>query len=160
MELDFSKLEGISYRGIDGEAARAEKDKLIEQGFTIIEGEKTPFDAPPAKAEHNPAQAQRGRLNRKFTGIDEGRDYRAMYRAACNYHEQHNPPVVDREYWRTHQVGKDEVPQAELEYWEKAAIDIAAVAHSFGNDPFITGLLTAIYNELGREYKTIAGGSA
>jgi len=138
MELDFSKLEGLSYRGIDGDKARAEKDKLIERGFTLVEGEKTPFDVPPAKAGNNTAPTQQGRLNRKFTGIDGSRNYRAMYRAACDFHEQHNPPT--------------ESP----EYWERTAIEIAEVSRSFNNDPFIKGLLCAIYEELGREYKLIA----
>lgn len=39
---------------------------------------------------------------RPFTGIDEKRDYRAMYRAAFEYHDRHNPPRIDREYWQTH----------------------------------------------------------
>lgn len=37
---------------------------------------------------------------RPFTGIDEKRDYRAMYRAAFEYHDRHNPPRIDREYWQ------------------------------------------------------------
>ena len=108
MELDFSKLENISYRGFDGAKARAEKDALIEQGFTVIEGATTPFDAPPAQEAYTPTpppeKARKGQL-RPFTGIDKSRNYRAMYRAACDFHERHNPPTVDGEYWRTHKPG-------------------------------------------------------
>lgn len=89
---------------------------------------------------------------RPFTGIDEKRDYRAMYRAAFEYHDRHNPPRIDREYWQTHEPGVDDVPQAELDYWDKAAQDICEVSNRFGNDKFIVDLLAAIYDELGREY--------
>lgn len=89
---------------------------------------------------------------RPFTGIDEKRDYRAMYRAAFEYHDRHNPPRIDREYWQTHTPGIDDTPQAELDYWDKAAQDICEVSNRFGNDKFIVDLLAAIYNELGREY--------
>lgn len=89
---------------------------------------------------------------RPFSGIDEKRDYRAMYRAAFEYHDRHNPPRIDREYWQTHTPGVDDTPQAEIDYWDKAAQDICEVANRFSNDKFMTGLLCAIYDELGREY--------
>lgn len=89
-------------------------------------------------------------LKMAFTGIDEKRDYRAMYRTAFAYHESHNPPTVDREYWRTHEPGVDECPKSEIDYWERAAQDMSAAA---GGDPFLIGLLTAVYNELEREYR-------
>jgi hypothetical protein len=158
VELDFSKLENIAYRGFEGEKARAEKDKLIEQGFTILEGATTPFDAPPAQEAYTPIpppeKARKGQL-RPFTGIDKSRNYRAMYRAACDFHERHNPPTIDGEYWRTHKPGEDEEPQAELDYWENTVEDISATAGGFNNDPFITGLLVAIFEELEREYRAL-----
>lgn len=163
MELDFSKLENIAYRGFEGAEARAEKDALIEQGFTVIEGATTPFDAPPAQEPYSPTPPPKSPLKRQlkpFTGMDKNRNYRAMYRAACDFHEAHNPPTVDREYWRTHTPGEDETPQAELDYWEKAVNDIAATANSFSNDPFLTGLLVAIFEELEREYKALREGAS
>lgn len=87
-----------------------------------------------------------------FTGIDKKRDYRAMYRAAFAYHERHSPPQVDREYWQAHTPGIDDTPQADLDYWDKAAQDICEVSNRFGNDKFIMGLLADIYDELWREY--------
>lgn len=158
MELDFSKLENIAYRGFEGEKARAEKDALIEQGFTVIEGATTPFEAPPPQGVNTSTPPPESPVKRKlepFTGIDKSRNYRAMYRAACDFHERHNPPTVDREYWRTHTPGEDETPQAELEYWEKATDDITATANGFSNDPFLTGLLVAIFDELEREYRAM-----
>lgn len=163
MELDFSKLENIAYRGFEGAEARAEKDALIEQGFTVIEGATTPFDAPPAQEPYSPIPPPKSPLKRQlkpFTGMDKNRNYRAMYRAACDFHEAHNPPTVDREYWRTHTPGEDETPQAELDYWEKAATDIAATANSFSNDPFLTGLLVAVFDELDREYRALREGAS
>jgi hypothetical protein len=157
VELDFSKLENIAYRGFEGEKARAEKDKLIEQGFTVIEGATTPFDAPPAQ-EATPTTSPKSPVQRQlepFTGMDKSRNYRAMYRAACNFHERHNPPTVDKEYWKSHIPGKDETPEAELQYWEKAVEDIGVTAGGFNNDPFLIGLLIAIFEELEREYKAM-----
>ena len=89
---------------------------------------------------------------RPFTGIDERRDYRAMYRAAFEYHDRHNRPRIDREYWQAHTPGIDDTPQAELDYWDEAAQDICEVSNRFDNDKFIIDLLAAIYDELGREY--------
>ena len=88
-----------------------------------------------------------------FTGMDEKRDYRKLYRAACDFHIAHNPPAVDQEYWRTHQPGVDTPPPAELEYWEKAARDVGEVYLSNGDDPFLIGLLVEVFDELEREYK-------
>lgn len=89
---------------------------------------------------------------RPFTGIDEKRDYRAMYRAAFEYHDRHRPAQIDGEYWRTHTPGIDDMPQVEADYWAQAALDISEVSNSFNNDSFIMALLAAIYTELGREY--------
>lgn len=90
---------------------------------------------------------------RPFTGIDEKRDYRAMYRAAFEYHDRHNPPRIDREYWQTHTPGEADPPQVDLDYWDKAAQDICEVSNRFSNDKFMMDLLAAIYDELGREYE-------
>ena len=162
MELDFSKLENIAYRGFNGAEERAKKDALIEQGFTVIEGATTPFDAPSAQEAYIPTlppeKALKGQL-RPFTGIDKSRNYRAMYRAACDFHERHNPPTVDGEYWRTHKPGEDETPQAELDYWEKTVDDMAATANSLQQDPFLTNLLVAIFEELEKEYKALRDGA-
>lgn len=90
---------------------------------------------------------------RPFTSIDEKRDYRAMYRAAFEYHDRHSPPRIDREYWQTHTPGIDDTPQADLDYWDKAAKEIREVSIRFGNDKFMMDLLCGIYDELGREYE-------
>lgn len=76
-----------------------------------------------------------------FTGIDPKRSYRAMYRAACNFHEQHCPPQYDPD--------NEEV---QLTYWMKTVEDMGKVAKQFNNDPFCDGLLSEIYKELEREF--------
>lgn len=140
MELDFSKLENIAYRGFEGAEARAEKDALIEQGFTVIEGATTPFDAPPAQEPYSPTPPPKSPLKRQlkpFTGMDKNRNYRAMYRAACDFHERHNPPTL------------------EGDYWSETTDDMTETANRFDNDPFLTGLLVAIFEELEREYRAL-----
>lgn len=114
-----------------------------QQAAMLLQTNKHPSEQTPA-------------LKRKlepFTGMDERRDYRKLYRAACDFHEAHNPPAVDTEYWRTHQPGVDTPPQEELDYWEKAARDVGEVAVMCGDDPFLTGLLVEVFEELEREYK-------
>lgn len=155
MALDFSKLDRLAYRGFEGAEARELRDTLIEQGYTIVEGAETPFDSDTPQGANISTAPNTSPLKRKlepFTGMNTGKDYRALYRAACNYHERHNPPKVDSEYWKSHTPGEDETPQAELDYWEEAAISVSETAAAY-NDPFLTGLLLAVYDELEREYK-------
>ena len=163
MALDFSKLDSLAYRGFEGAEARAEKDKLIEQGFTIVEGLETPFTASAApdktKAAPPPVSPSKGQKE-PFTGHDESRDYKKLYRAAHDFHKSHNPPTVNRDYWRTHKPGLDDTPEEELSYWQQAAEDIGTVAASFSNDPFLIGLLVEIMEELEREYKAIREAAA
>lgn len=157
MELDFSKLEGIAYMGFDGAEARAEKDALIEQGFTVIEG-TTPFEAPPPRRAQftTPTAENAGKRQlAPFTGVDKSRNYRAMYRAACDFHERHNPPTIDGAYWANHIPNVDEMPQAEIDYWLCVCDDMDATANSLQQDPFLIGFLDAIFKELEREYRAL-----
>lgn len=102
---------------------------------------------------HSTAPALK-RETRPFSGVvDEKRDYRAMCRAAFEYHDRHNPPRIDRKYWQTHTPGVDETPQSELDYWEQTAHDIQAEAERHGRDPFFVSLLEAVHAELAREYE-------
>ena len=156
MELDFSKLEALAYRGIDGEENRAKKDELIERGYAFVEAAQMPFEGPPAlEADTSPAtdKSPSERKLKPFTGMDTSRNYRALYRAACDYHEAHNPPTVNREYWKTHIPGEDETPQEEIDYWVEAAKGLRELDQRYNNDPFLTGLLVAIYDELSKEYR-------
>lgn len=139
MELDFSKLDKLPYRGFETAEAREAKDALIEQGFTVVE-EPSPFNTPkeaaPPKAVSSAGAAPKKPL-RPLTGIDPRRNYRAMYRAACDFHERHNPPTVSPDYW------------------SEASEDMTETAGRFDNDPFLTGLLIAIFEELEREYQLL-----
>lgn len=62
-----------------------------------------------------------------------GRSYNAMYRAAHDFHERHNPPRCD------------------AEYWTETAADMMETAAKAGNPPFLQALLDAVYSELARE---------
>lgn len=147
MELDFSKLDKIAYRGFATEESKQMKDELVEQGFTIVEDATTPFEAPPPLQANETTGAEQSHSERKlkpFTGIVQSRNYRAMYRAACNYHEKYTPPVV----------GEDNG----LTYWAAAAEEIGTISKAFNNDPFMIDLLSAVYSELEREYKLLRDG--
>lgn len=166
-ELDFSRLNGIAYRGFDTPEEQEKKDALIEQGYSLIENDtENPFKHGENKASEPSQAASSIKLSTTLTQASEGlktafkrtsngQGYNVFYRAAHDYHERHTPPTVDREYWRTHIAGEDEPPKAELDYWEEAATDVSATARAYGNDPFLTGLLVAVYEELTREYTTL-----
>lgn len=136
MALDFTKLSGIAYRGCESEAARASRDELVEQGFTILEGESTPFDEP-SKPPQQPQETKRPLP--PLRSYDGGRDYRRFYRLACNFHEKYNPPRLSDDYWT-----------------EVCDEMCRITAEDMGNDPFGMALLLAVFDELEAEYKRIA----
>ena len=61
-------------------------------------------------------------------------DYKALYRAAFDFHAR----------WMR--------PPTTIEEWERCAVDICDVANAHGNNPFLNDLLTAIYSEIERRY--------
>lgn len=168
-ELDFTALNKLSYKGFETAEAQAEKDALIDQGFTIIEDKDNPFlqapetaSAPQTAAIETATKETSATPDTALKGHPEAsekasgtRNYKAMYRAAHDYHMRHNPPVVDREYWRTHKAGVDEPPQAEEAYWSEAVIDMDSTLRAHNGDPFLKGLLFAIHDEIEREYKAL-----
>lgn len=91
------------------------------------------------------AQTALKRPLKPFVAIN-GSNYRAAYRAVCDFHERHNPPRIDND--------------SGLEYWEAAADDMTAVAKAFHDDPFVIEMLVAVYSELEREYKRLTDGGA
>ncbi len=138
-EIDFSKLEAIAYPGISGAEAKARKDALIEQGFRYVDekeygGPSTPTTAPEPDT-------------------ISSRDYRPIYRATFDFHKRHSPPVVDEAFWRTHDPHKDDPPESEQTYWRQTIEDLAPAEPEQEQDPFLTGLLSAVLSELDREYK-------
>lgn len=76
-----------------------------------------------------------------FTGRDPGRNYRRMYRAACDFYERHNPPTP----------GDDDGAL----YWAATTDDMTAIAQQFNDDPFMMNLLCVVFDELEREYKAM-----
>lgn len=172
-ELDFTALNKLAYKGFDTVEEKEQKDALIEQGFTIAEADTdNPFlqasdtapqmaSEPPIASEPiNPSptskKAVQGNIE-AFSSASGTRKYKALYRAAHDYHKRHYPPTVDRAYWEAHIAGADDAPQAELDYWEEASSDMCSTSNAFDNDPFLVGLLVAVYEELEREYNKLRG---
>ena len=160
--IDFSMIDKIAYQGFDTEEKREERESLLQAGYTIVDGAESPFTAPqasaPAKSQPEPPQPQRAAPERKkeaFTDHSGDRDYNKLYRVAHEYHRRHYPPVVDREYWRTHTPGLDTTPETELSYWTGIATDASATSAAGGNDPLLIALLSAVGDELEREYKAL-----
>lgn len=136
-QLDFSKLTGIAYRDCPTAEARDSRDELVEKGFKILEGEKTPFDEQ-EKPMHQPQPAARKNKLTPLLSLDGSRDYRSFYRHACNFHERHNPPRLSDEYW------------------EEVTDDMCRIAaEEMKDDPFGMALLMDVFEELEREYKAL-----
>lgn len=147
-ELDFTGLNKIAYKGFETEEAR---DSLLQAGYTIVNSPENPFTAS-APTESSAPQERKREAFMDHTG---GRDYKRLYRAAHDFHQRHNPPTVVRDYWKDHRPGEDDIPEAEAQYWTRAAQDIAETSAAGNNDPFLMALLSAVYEELEREYNAL-----
>lgn len=152
-QLDFSALDKLAYRDFDTAEKREERDSLLEAGYTFVQPEENPFTAPPPPIPAISAPPKKDALT-DHTG---SRNYKKLYRAAHDFHQRHNPPTVEREYWKDHTPGEDTPPPSELEYWNRLAQDMGETAAAAGaeSDPFLISLLIAIMEELEREYKAI-----
>ena len=166
MSLDFSAIDKISAQASAPPETRTPEagvqTSFLQAGYTVVESPENPFTAPqtsaPAKSQPEPPEPQEAASEGKeeaFTDHTGSRDYNRLYRIAHEYHRKHSPPVVDREYWRTHTPGIDDTPEAENQYWIEAAQELGEASVSGLNDPFLMGLLCALYAELEREYKTL-----
>lgn len=146
-KLDFSGINRIAYKGFEDQPE--ERDSLLSAGYTLVDGIDLPFD----QAQPEPDAAPQASAFADHTG---SRDYKRLYRVAYDFHDQHNPPTVNREYWRNHEPGIDEPPAEELAYWERMAQDMGeAAAKVGGSDQLLIDLLIAVTDELEREYKAI-----
>lgn len=105
------------------------------------EGAETAQDAPEAQGVTIASEPAKKALQ-PFTAFD-GSNYRAAYRAVCDFHERHNPPRLDDDGGET--------------YWSETVDDMSAIAVQFNNDPFITGMLIAVYDELERQFNLVGG---
>lgn len=158
-KLDFSGINRIAYKGFEDQE---ERDALIDQGFTVVE--ENPFSGPQdgltstgAAEPCNPqpqSKSPSDRLKRAFTDSTGKRNYKTLYRLAHDFHVKHHPPTVDLAYWKDHKRGMDDTPTAEVEYWRQTARDAAELTGKY-QDPFLTGLICTVYEELEREYKTM-----
>lgn len=143
-ELDFSGMNKIAYKGFNTAEEREERDSLLQAGYTFVEAPDNPFTASAAP-----------QTSSAFTDHTGGRNYKRLYRIAHDYHQRNNPPIVVLDYWKDHTPGVDDIPEAEAMYWERASQDIGAASAAGGSDPFLTGLLLAVYAELEREYEAL-----
>lgn len=73
------------------------------------------------------------RTGKGFCDGSGTRNYSKLYRIAFEFHERHNPPGLN------------------AEYWTETAADMMETAAKAGNDPFLEALLAAVYSELARE---------
>ena len=80
---------------------------------------------------HNQQTALKRKI-KPFTDAS-GNEYAELYRAAYTFHEQHNPP------------------QRDLEYWMATAKDMGELVAAYGNNEFFNGLLIKVYEELSRQ---------
>jgi hypothetical protein len=160
--IDFSMIDRISAKktATAEEPERRRPEQTEEQASFLQAGSLVLAPQPSAQAKPQPehTQPQGAAPERKreaFTDHSGGRDYNKLYRIAHEYHKRHYPPVVEREYWRTHTPGEDDTPEAELKYWTDIAEDAGKTSAAAGNDELMMSLITAVIDELEREYKAI-----
>lgn len=149
-KLDFSGINRIAYKGFEDQPE--ERDSLLQAGYTLVDGIELPFDQKPQE-QPKPEPAAQASAFSDHTG---SRDYKTLYRVAFDFHRDHHPPTVNREYWRTHEPGIDDTPPEEIAYWERMAQDMGSAAAKVtggGSDKLLIDLLIAVTDELEREYK-------
>ena len=117
--LDFSALTKIAQQGFNTEQ---DKDSLLDQGFTILPGEPTPFE-PPTAVEDPP---QGSPTPPPMSA------YKRAFRLAYEYLERHLPPHNTPEWWTA------------------AAQEISGIYNQANRNPFLQALLLAVYGELER----------
>lgn len=137
-QLDFTGLNKIAYKGFEEQPE--ERDSLLEAGYTFVDT-PTPFEAKPSAPPPTPSAPER--------------DYKRLYRIAYDFQQRHNPPTVDREYWKGKTPGIDDTPAEELKYWEDVAEDAGRAAAAGDSDPFLIDLIVAIIEDFDREYKRL-----
>lgn len=83
--------------------------------------------------------------------------YRAIYRAAYNFHEKYSQFTVDPDYWSTHEPGAAAAPDFELDYWDRAVSDMAALSNTEGlKCTFFDRILSVVFADLEASYMQAA----
>lgn len=122
-DLDFTALNRIAQQGFKTEQ---DKDRLIDAGFTILQGEKTPFDAPePPATPRQPTTAPEA-----LTGA-----YKAAFRLAYDFLNQHSPA------------------QHSADYWVQTTRDAARITAQHPGNRLLMALMLAVVAELEGQYK-------
>lgn len=126
----------------DAQHAQERPGKLILQPRRERRTNTTPTAQNAREGQQKPAQPAQGeRAALKPLLSLDGENYRAVYRAVCNFHERHNPPRLDDSYW------------------DEAAVDLLETARQFSEDDFALEMLIAVYTELERQYKQMHSNS-
>jgi hypothetical protein len=144
-KLDFSALNQLAYRGFESEEAQAEKDRLIEQGFTVVEDDKgNPFTSPQTASERRsapPASAvSQGTSDTPRSATGTLRD-KQIFRTVFNHMAEADKILSS--------AGND--AERLDKAWEQVSETSADLLYQW-NDAFITDMLTAIQEELHRRY--------
>lgn len=174
-ELDFSGINRIACKGFNvvddaeagytvvGEPTPFDQQTADQAGASDQEGaggQDIP-SAPSAqagKAEEqssssiSPGESARGDTplgSAEWIQLDR---YQNMCMTVSSFLRVRWPPVVNREYWKTHIPEVDDPPAEELAYWEGVSGHMAYISADSGNDPFLVDMLTAAYKELERVY--------
>ena len=125
-DLDFTALKKIAYQGFKTEQ---DKDTLIDQGFTILQGEKTPFETPEPPPSPDPPHGSPAPQPPPMS------EYKRAFRLAFDFLQQHTPA------------------QHSADYWTQTTQDAAAITAQRPGDHLLMDLLLAVYAELERQCK-------
>ena len=150
-KLDFTKLNALYQRGYETEEQRRTHDELIEQGYTCIDAQDTPFTASePARDVLSPTStispeeletaskplsgAQGKPKQALILDLHSGTlNYSEFARDVFNYIQRNKIDSVDTEYWRTH-PDTNEPPEAEREYLKRIRVEQMKLYSKYGRN--------------------------
>lgn len=92
---------------------------------------------------------------KQFTDYTGNRDYNKFFGIAYKFHQKHNLPQIDAEYWRTHAIHSTDPPVLDLEYWVNVRSEASSILAKYGDDPFLFGLMAEVMTELDRQYEQL-----
>ena len=108
---------------------------MIKLQHRSAQGAQEAVTAPPAaRPKTMPAIQARPENRQQPFNAQDGKSYRAAYRAAFDFHARHNPPTL------------------EASYWDDTAADMLSISGENAGNHFLQELLAAAYTELQREY--------
>ena len=147
MKLDFTKQRTLYQRGYETEEQRRTHDELIEQGYTCIDAQDTPFTASePARdvlsptltispeeleTASKPLSGAQGKPTKQALILLNGElNVSALFRDIFNF-VQNFRPTVDVNYWRENPSSRI-APPIECESWERTKTEFRRIALKYG----------------------------